>query len=57
MIKIGGGGGSCEHARLIIILFYFCVILARKVSILGLSTEWGDRIFQSIIVRGKNENL
>ena len=24
-------------------------------SILGLSTEWGDRIFQSIIVRGKNE--
>ena len=26
-------------------------------SILGLSTEWGDRIFQSIVVRGKNENL
>ena len=26
-------------------------------SILGLSTEWGDRIFQSIIVRGKNANL
>ena len=35
----------------------FFLILARKVSILGLSTEWGDRIFQSIIVRGKNENL
>ena len=31
--------------------------VARKVSIRGLSTEWGDRIFQSIIVRGKNENL
>ena len=28
-----------------------------KMSILGLLTEWGDRIFQSIIVRGKNENL
>ena len=24
---------------------------------LGLSTEWGDRLFQSIIVRGRNENL
>ena len=36
---------------------YFLVILAQKVSILGLSTEWGDRIFQSIIVRGNNENL
>ena len=35
----------------------FLVILARKVSILGLSTEWGDRLFQSIIVRGRNENL
>ena len=23
----------------------------------GLSTEWGDRIFQPIIVRGKNEHL
>ena len=33
------------------------MILARKLSILGLSTEWGDRVFQSIIVRGKNENL
>ena len=28
-----------------------------KVSVLGLSTEWGDRIFQSIIVRSKDENL
>ena len=35
----------------------FLVILAQKVSMLGLSTEWGDRIFQSIIVRSKNENL
>ena len=26
-------------------------------SILGLSTEWGDRLFQSIIVRGRNENF
>ena len=25
------------------------VILARKVSILGLSTEWGDTLFQSIL--------
>ena len=39
------------------IIFNFFVILARNVSIVGLSTEWGDRIFQSIIVRGKNENL
>ena len=38
-------------------IIYLFVILARKVSILGLSTEWGDIIFQSIIVRGKNENL
>ena len=43
-----------QHARLVI-LYKFLVILARKVSILGLSTEWGDRLFQSIIVRGTNE--
>ena len=33
------------------------MVLARKVSILGMLTEWGDIIFQSIIVRGKKENL
>ena len=26
-------------------------------SVLGLSTEWDERIFQSIIVRSKNENV
>ena len=41
----------------LILWVIFLVILARKVSIMGLLTEWGDRIFQSIIVRGKNENL
>ena len=55
MIKIRG---KKQHARLINHnIINFLVILARTVSILGLSTEWCDRIFQSIIVRGKNENL
>ena len=45
--------GENQHARLIvIIIIYFLVILARKVSILGLSTEWRDRVFQSSIVTG-----
>ena len=48
MIKIGGKNSTRDS---------LLVILARKVSILGLSTEWGDRVFQYIIVWGKNENL
>ena len=39
-----------------LIIFNFGKFELEK-SILGLSTECGDRIFQSIIVRGKNENL
>ena len=62
-IKIRGGE---QHARVILviphiiimnnIIQFLVILLARKVSILWLLslTEWGDRIFQSIIVRGKN---
>ena len=53
-IQIGGGGAArATHHNII----SFLVILARKVSLLGLLTELSDRIFQSIILRGKNDNL
>ena len=52
MIKIGITSSMRDSSY-----YLFLVVLARKVSILGLSTEWDDRLFQSIIVRGRNENL
>ena len=42
----GGKAARATHHNFIL----FFMILARKMSILGLSTELGDRIFQSIIV-------
>ena len=55
----GGPGFESRSDNFASELWQFCLPRFASVfqSILGLLTEWGDRIFQSIIVRGKNENL
>ena len=56
-IVSGWKKGSTHDSSYFSFFYNFLLFLARKVSILGLATEWCDRIFQSIIVRGKNDNL
>ena len=51
MIKIGGKNSTRNSS------YYIFGGSSSKSVDTGLSTEWGDRLFQCIIVRGRNENL